>query len=85
MSTARCCANCKYWDRKYLLPDSVIGPAAICSRVRLFHDITEWSDDAELVLKPEHKGVRAYTTDASDYRADLITAPNFYCIEFKAK
>lgn len=78
------CKDCKHWGtgRQYERWDDDANPIEslhkICNGVTLLGGL-EWQDDEKL------KAVKAYTLDASQYVADLWTAPDFSCALFEAK
>lgn len=84
------CKDCKFWtldtDKDY--PKNIgVGK---CKRVKLFWDCTEWHamDDsmteAIQVLTEKAKDDKAFVQDGSDYRAELITTPDFGCVQFES-
>ena len=80
------CDQCKFWDRSDNHSLSYGLGLGVCAATRMFWDATEWSadDDGGRKFTEADKGVLAFTQDASDYRADLLTAPNFGCVQFQA-
>lgn len=82
------CQNCSYWEQeegtRYLAIET-----GYCSRSMQLWDASEYgrisNAEVQLVLTEEAKTVKMFVPDGSDYRASLITTPDFYCIEFKAK
>lgn len=77
------CKNCKHWDAAIKEPDDLPN-IGICRAVSQYWDATKWADDYESrVLKPEYENKLAFAQDGSDYRADLITLPEFGCVQFE--
>jgi predicted acetyltransferase len=82
------CENCKYWakggDEDYIK----LIDAGICNKARMFWDSTEWSENKETnvtertVIK-EYKNNGVFVQDGSDYRASMITQPDFGCVKFE--
>lgn len=84
------CDQCKFWKA---LPEEW-EPAAVgfgeCERVRPRWVITdeasaglEWDSDEEGAYMRSRRDAlrtaRAYVQDGSEYRAELFTAPDFFC------
>jgi hypothetical protein len=56
-----------------------------CSRMPMFWDATEWSDEAdERRLRPSFVGQKAFLQDGSDYRAYLLVSDDFGCVMHEA-
>lgn len=87
------CKDCKYWrEGKTDTRESVrILGAGRCSRVGQFWDSTEWGRISSgrdftpdtIVRKRKRTSDLAFVQDGSDYRADLITLPDFGCVMFE--
>ena len=81
------CKNCKHWESspETNLPKNLdLGK---CRRVKMFWDCTEWGDecdDFQRLVKPCCAGEKAFVQDGSDYKAELITAPDFGCVQFES-
>lgn len=84
MSKVECglCATCKHWQDggSYGKTAKVLGK---CRIVPLEYDCHEWSEGGKNVLKPEFAHLKAFTKDASDYSAILMTAPDFGCVQYE--
>ena len=79
------CGNCKHWsfgeDRNWLTE----GATGIkkCQRIPMFWNATDWDRGAnKRIFIVESK---AFVQDGSDYRAELLTKPDFYCNMWEAK
>ncbi len=71
------CGTCRYWKEKQgnYLPDF-----GYCNAITMSYDKTEWSTDkSKRVLKEEHKNVKAFVEDGSDYYAALLCTKYFFC------
>lgn len=88
------CKNCEFWEihQTYsLVSKETLGR---CKKAPQFWDATEWVEQEEddydfdqitRELKEEHKNIKFFVNDASNYHAELITKENFYCNEYKQK
>lgn len=83
------CEDCKYWANSKDEHDAsdVKGiELGRCKRVKMFWDATDWDWDADnRVLMDGYENDKAFLQDGSDYRADLITAKEFGCVQFERK
>lgn len=79
------CENCKYWDvsDKYEVGHNL--GMGICSAAPMFWDCTEWDKNGERRFTKEHQNTKAFVQDGSDYRASLLTRPEFSCVSFDPK
>lgn len=78
------CELCRYWVKS----DDWDCPPTFkkCGKAPMASDMTDWDyDSEENVIKDEFKGVLMCAMDGSTYRADIFTAPNFYCPMFEEK
>lgn len=85
MSNEKRCDRCASWDRDNKDFSSTPGMDDVrrCRRATMFWDATEWNDDYDRVMKPEHKDDQMFVQDASDYSATLLTRAAFFCASFK--
>lgn len=71
------CSKCAFWS-----PDKHrISGLGVCSRVLVRYQST-WDDDYNRVLSPEYADRKFFAQDGSDYHAEVLTAPTFFCAEF---
>jgi len=86
------CKDCKFWKGGGEDDYYTIVEAGLCKRAKQFWDSTEWEqqpNDGKGTL--EVKRVRKDTNDlhfvqdGSDFSADLITLPEFGCVQFEDK
>lgn len=88
------CKDCKHWREGTTdTRESVrILGAGRCARVGQFWDSTEWEripskrDFGKDTYARKRKRTTdlAFVQDGSDYRADLITLPDFGCVMFES-
>ena len=78
------CETCKYWGSTYernngeiKLSDTRVKP---CARVKMFWNETEWRKDGVDGLSFKDPSDLAFAQDGSDYRAELLTRPEFGCV-----
>ena len=82
------CENCIYWgdvNDGVFAVDIVGTPVRECRKAVMFWDVTEWVDDGEdyrRKLSPKYDGQKMFVQDGSDYKATLLTLPDFYCAHF---
>ena len=92
---SKTCKGCRYW--KDQSSGSFYGFDApedwgICGAAPMLCDLMEWRlpegatsyQDGKRVIKEEYAGTKFAVMDGSSYRADLYTAPDFFCAMFKA-
>lgn len=87
------CAACKLWSKSEKGGIGWRMGMGTCTNVPKFYDATEDVSEfdpedcggGELTLKPEFGGVKALCLDGSGYKAELITAPDFGCVNFSQK
>lgn len=78
------CDGCKFWDLKSGREYADVGE---CTKAKPLWDCTEWrdvDDDYRRVMLPEFENAKMFVQDGSDYRAILLTKPDFFCAEFAA-
>lgn len=80
------CKDCKHWNDK----DNDYGlGVGVCQRAKMFWDSTYWKeledDDCARAFTKESEGELAFVQDGSDYKAELITRPEFGCVQFEEK
>lgn len=88
------CDECKHWNKNYQhsVHSLTVGE---CTRAIPFWSVSEWSkelsdkndaadvwDGPDRVLIPEYADRKFFAQDASDYKALVLTAPDFFCAEF---
>lgn len=83
------CSTCKHWDileRDYRGEPSVrdlgIGK---CTIVKMYWDMTKWTKKGKRKYTKEGKKLKAFVQDGSDFMADLLTKPTFYCNQYENK
>lgn len=78
------CKDCRYWhlDRESDILKSEIG---LCSKAAMLWDVSVWDDGYNRVLLPEHKDLMMFVKDGSEYHAELLTVPHFYCAHFEPR
>ncbi len=94
------CDQCQYWDKEYIDWASKETNFGKCTAVQERWEIEnqatltfkeqgfERPRDWEKYLSLERealKAARAYVQDGSEYRAELVTGPDFFCALFDAK
>jgi hypothetical protein len=84
------CDDCKHWNRA----EGKYG-TGLCTKAQPFWEASEWTEWDDDLLEPEAKqwkrGLKAefadqkmFCQDGSDYKAILLTMPDFYCAHFEA-
>lgn len=80
------CDECKHWNLKDEGAESgkllVVG---VCTRAIPFWDATGWNKDGDRVVDPKYAGRKFFAQDGSDYRAIVLTMPDFFCAEHEAR
>lgn len=88
------CDGCKYWDK-----DEGEHGTGLCTKAQPFWDASEWreyedddfpeGDEMERRwqrgLKPEFADLKMFCQDGSDYKAVLLTKPDFFCAHHEQK
>ena len=76
------CKTCKHWDPVKEGEYGAIQGSGGCKAARQLWDVTERKppDYDDLTLLPEHAGLLCMVADGSEYRAELITMPDFGCV-----
>ena len=76
------CKTCKHWDRVKDGEYNALPGSGACKAARQIWDVTESKppDYEERRLLPEHAGLLCMVEDGSQYRAELITMPDFGCV-----
>ena len=82
------CKTCKHWE--YEEPDGYYSEVGLgeCLRAKPFWECSGYLDkdgDYKRVLTPEHASDMMFCQDGSDYRAFLLTKPEFFCAHWEAK
>ncbi len=80
------CDGCKHWDIES--GKEYAGGLGECQRAHPFWERSEWKDDEgggnyRRELLPSAADDKMFVQDGSDYRAHLITKPDFYCAHFE--
>lgn len=79
------CKTCRHWQQCLQYETGHSQGLGRCSAALMLWDCTEWRDDAdERVLMKEHENTKAFVQDGSDYRATLLTKPDFGCVLHEA-
>ena len=77
------CETCKYWydkdNRHHIIPN-----VHLCKKPVQYWDATEWGD-VDRQLKEEHKDLKMFVQDGSDYYASLLTRNDFFCAHWESK
>lgn len=74
------CKTCKHW--KETETEYIDFTAGKCTKAKLFWDYTKWNDDyTRRTLSAEAKNELSFVQDDSDYYAELITLPEFGCVQ----
>jgi len=92
------CSTCKYWnvdDKDASVSNARVFP---CNKPVMFWDATEWTTkeiddplvgkykaDVGRTIKDEHKDLKMFVQDASDYYACLLTHEDFFCAHWEQK
>lgn len=88
------CKDCRHWqeggDRDY---SKIVG-GGYCKRATQFWDSTEWDKcptdnegwgEVEIIRVRKNTNDLHFVQDGSDYMANLITLPDFGCVQFESK
>ena len=80
------CKNCKHWSPgiNYYYPNNL--GVGTCLRVGLFSNSTKWEateTSEKMVFNDDAKDDKAFVQDAEAHSADLITMPDFGCVQFE--
>ena len=78
------CKTCTHWTPVNPAEWGALRGAGECTAVRAMHDVTERHEDERgeyLALEPEHAALLAVVADGSGYKAELITMPDFGCVQ----
>lgn len=74
------CETCKHWKTaEEHEPWQGFGLGR-CQNVPMFWNATEWDEDGVRTVRDQYKNIKAFTQDGSDYRAYLLTRPDFGCV-----
>lgn len=89
------CDGCQHWKKAEEDWEAQAIGFGLCVAVKARWKITdkatigmEWDDEGSLFAKLRKDALResrAYVQDGSEYRAELLTAPNFFCALYKSK
>ena len=88
MTDARC-DKCSFWgvpheDFPEDVDDQVLEVKRCGKPIQLW-DATEWDSNGDRVRSKQYEGHKMFVADGSSYRADLYTAPDFFCAHFQGK
>lgn len=77
--------TCKHWEPRNEYETGYRQGLGRCAAALMLWDCTEWRDDSdERVFMKAHENAKAFVQDGSDYRAYLLTKPDFGCISHEA-
>lgn len=86
------CDQCRHWSRDDE-ERKLAGAFFVrrCTKAKQWWGVTEWTEeedpecewDNNRRLLPEYASLKMFTQDGSDYRADLLTAADFFCAHFE--
>lgn len=90
------CDGCKHWNEKegcgraWDDEEAALRPkVGLCTKAQPYWETTEWvrdDDDAPVrVSRSEFVGLKMFVQDGSDYKATLLTAPDFFCAHFDSR
>jgi hypothetical protein len=86
------CDKCRFWEdqRKTQFTGYTGIGVGECLRAKPLWERTKWGQHDETgktyrVLLPEAIGDMFFVQDGSDYRAFLLTKPEFFCASFEPK
>lgn len=72
------CKDCEHWQAK----EESLGLGK-CERVKLLWDCVDYDENYDRVIVGGHENDLAFAQDGSDYRASLLTKPEFGCVQFE--
>lgn len=78
------CDQCKHWNRDE--GKEFAEGLGECERAHPFWDRSQWVDDDKgyrRELLPIAAADKMFVQDGSDYRAHLLTKPDFFCAHFE--
>ena len=80
------CKTCKHWEAYKVEEWEAMRGAGICHAAPEIGSVTKRQKDHEtsavyLALLPEHACVLSMVVDGSGYRAELVTMPDFGCVQ----
>ena len=80
------CKTCKHWDKP---KERSIGYGlglGRCRNIPMFWDMTEWKEEGDgRKFTAAAEGKLAFAQDGSDYRAFVLTKPEFGCVSHEAQ
>ena len=87
------CKDCIHWAEGDKEDYSKLIGAGVCKRAKQFWDSTEWEtvideegcEPDEIIRSAKSKDDLMFVQDGSDYHAELITLPDFGCVQFENK
>lgn len=81
------CGTCAHWVRRDQYEAGHSLGLGKCKAAIHLYEATDWlelpGNDYVNAIRPEYADTLAFTQDASDYRADLLTKPEFGCVMYK--
>lgn len=80
------CETCKYWEKSLKYETGHSLGLGMCKNIPMFWDATEWSKDGDSrSFRDKYKDVKAFARDGSDYKAFVLTKPNFGCVSHESR
>lgn len=79
------CSSCKFWEPETPYERQIVADLGTCRRAHMFWDVSEWNENYDRVLLPQHASDMMFVQDGSDYKAELLTRAIFWCAHFEAK
>lgn len=77
------CSTCKNWKPRDEYETGHSLGLGKCAAAAMFWDATEWDEEGNArQFKPAFKDTKAFVQDGSDYKADLLTRPDFGCVSY---
>lgn len=83
------CDQCVFWNKE---EGRRIADVGLCSKAQALWEVTGWNEkwnepgyneEPERVLLTEYQDLKMFVQDGSDYRAILLTKPDFFCAHFE--
>lgn len=84
------CKTCKHWEAYKDDEEYALRGAGICHAAKKLWNLSESEQDINndwlyyRKLKPEAAGVLSFVQDGSNYMAELVTMPDFGCVQHEA-
>lgn len=82
------CDECKFWNLK---EGKDYAGTGLCTKAQPLWEVSEWEQEYDEAdherwkrgLKPQFADLKVFVQDGSDYRAIMLTAPDFFCAHFE--